>query len=189
MKSPQRPETHDKRPGMGTVEELWRYRLAQRVRGLRLIGGAFGTYYPEGWSQTELASRAKTHTQKISEIENGSGCSVDMLVKLSRALGVSVAFLIGEDKMPYQPHELVDQAYERVVSLASSLDFTLKHPEDVTIRDMRETMEMLGRARHDFIELAYKLKTPDPANPNVRAPYGYEFCDRMEKVTGYDLHD
>lgn len=187
--APKRPETHDKRPGMGTVAELWRYRLAQRVRGLRLIGGAHGSWYPEGWSQTELAARMKVSTQRISSIENGAGCGVDVLIALSDAFGVSVGFLIGEDKVPEQPHELVDRAYEHCQSLASSLDYTLKHPEDVTIRDMRETMEMLGRARHSFVELAYRLKNPDPSNPNSRAPYGYEFVDRMEAATGYDVND
>lgn len=179
----QRPETHDKRPGMGTVEEMWRYRLAQRVRGLRLLGSG----KPDGWSVRELARRAKLDHRTVLNIEKGRGCTLENLVSLSRVFGVSTDFLLGRAKVPASAHEIVDRAYEEIMSLASSMDYVIQRPAETTIRDLENTVDMLRRSLRGLVDLGYQLRYPDPGNPNTRIPYGYEFCEKMEVKLGHEL--
>lgn len=49
-----------------------------------------------GWSQLELAKRAGIDRKTVNRVENGKYLpTVDTLVSLSSALGVSVDYLIG----------------------------------------------------------------------------------------------
>lgn len=179
----QRPETHDKRAGMGTVEEMWRYRLAQRVRGLRMLGSG----RPDGWSVRELARRARLDHRTVLNIEKGKGCTLENLVSLSCVFGVSTDFLLGRAKVPASAHEIVDQAHEQIQALASSMDYVIQRPAETTIRDMENTVDMLRRSVRSLVDLGYQLRYPDPGNPNTRIPYGYEFCERMEVKLGHEL--
>jgi transcriptional regulator with XRE-family HTH domain len=66
-----------------------RQRIAHRVRGLRVA---------RGWSQEGLAAVAGLHRNYIGHIERGEvNVGVGNLVKLARALGVSVGELVDED--------------------------------------------------------------------------------------------
>jgi transcriptional regulator with XRE-family HTH domain len=65
-------------------------RLGRRVRALRT---------ERGWTQEELAARAKKHPTYIGGIERGErNPTLTVLGDLARALGVSVAALLGEDR-------------------------------------------------------------------------------------------
>lgn len=174
------PHTHDPRPGMGTVEEMWRYRLAQRVMGMRLMGWP-GSGDPDGFSQGQLALRVGVAKSVICRIEAGEGCNGDTLIRLAQVFGVSIDFLIGRDRTPKADHELVDEAYERLCSLASSLDYAIENPHDMSIRNLMDTVEMVARARRDLVDLTFRLRHPDPDNLGRRVPSGYEFVRKMEK--------
>lgn len=184
MKLPalERPETHDKRPGMGTPAEMWKYRLAQRVKGLRLMQDK-----GQGWSQTFLASVCRIDKHTVQRIEHGLGCNPDTLVRIAQTLGVSTDFLLGLDRVPTMAHEVVDRAYERVCSVASSLDFTIKNPGEVSMNHLSDTLDMLNRARQGLVDLAFRLRHPDPNNFKLRAPYGYEYVEKMEAKLGHEL--
>lgn len=52
-----------------------------------------------GWSQSELARRAGVTSAAISKIESGTSPSYEVLIKLSKALGVSVSALTGEESV------------------------------------------------------------------------------------------
>jgi len=62
--------------------------LAQRLRMARAY---------RGWSQTELATRAKIHSVQISKLERGiiKETSTGTLRALCQALGVSPGYLLG----------------------------------------------------------------------------------------------
>jgi transcriptional regulator with XRE-family HTH domain len=64
------------------------YSLAERLRVARAH---------RGWSQTELARRAKVHSVQISKLERGVTKEVtgSTLKALCQALGVSPAYLLG----------------------------------------------------------------------------------------------
>jgi len=65
-------------------------RLGRRVRALRM---------EQGWTQEELASRAKKHPTYIGGIERGErNPTLTVLADLARALGVSLAALMEEDR-------------------------------------------------------------------------------------------
>lgn len=177
----QRPETHDMRPGMGTVSEMWRYRLAQRVRGLRLL------YGDDGLSQRELARRLKVNHTLVQRVEAGEGCAIELLVKLSTVFGVSTDFLLGRAKVPESHHELVDRAYERTMSVASSLDFVREQGDEITIRQMLDFRDMLRGVQRDFVDLAHRFRYPNQDDLSIRTPYGYEFVKKMEGKLGHDL--
>lgn len=164
------------------MAEMWKYRLAQRVRGLRLLRD-----YPDGISQHELARRIGISQAVISRIERGEGCRLEILVDLSTFFGVSTDFLLGRAKVPESYHELVDRAYERTMSVASSLDFVSEQGDEISIRQMLDFRDMLRRVQKDFVAMAYQFRYPDQQNINVRIPYGYEFVERMEKALGEDL--
>lgn len=180
-----RPETHDKRPGMGTHAEMWRYRLAQRVRGLRLL-------YHADWgmelSQHALAQRLKISQSVISRVEAGHGCTVDVIVDLARFFGVTPDFLLGFDKVPTSDHEVVEQAHQRIMSLASALDF-LEDPENLNLKVLMDYRDMLRRTQTDLVALSFKLRYPDfdNAGTRLRVPYGYEFVEHMEAVLGEEI--
>jgi transcriptional regulator with XRE-family HTH domain len=62
--------------------------LARNIRRLRLV---------RNWSQEELAAAASLHQVQVSKIEAANNnTSVDVLQRLARALGVSVAELFAE---------------------------------------------------------------------------------------------
>jgi DNA-binding XRE family transcriptional regulator len=166
---------------MGRPAEMWRYRLAQRVKGLRLMQGT------DGYSQLEFARTCGLDKFTIKRIEAGLGCSVEPIVKIAARFGVSSDFLIGLDKVPLTSHEIVDRAYERMASLASSLDFVVSRPYEVTIQDFHNTIDMIERSRQALVDLCFRLRYPDPGNPKLRVPYGYEFVDRMEERLGHDI--
>ena len=64
--------------------------LGLRVRALRL---------ERGWTQEELASRAKKHPTYIGGIERGErNPTLTVLADIARALGVSLAALMEEDR-------------------------------------------------------------------------------------------
>lgn len=64
--------------------------LGLRVRALRL---------KRGWTQEELASRAKKHPTYIGGIERGErNPTLTVLADIARALGVSLAALMEEDR-------------------------------------------------------------------------------------------
>lgn len=159
--------------------EMWRYRLAQRVRGLRLMQG------DEGLSQTQFAKTIGIDKSIIQRIEAGQGCLIDAVLLIAQRYGVSSDFLLGLDKVPLAAHEIVDQAYERMNSLASSLDYTVESPGEVTINHFRDTIDMIKRSRQHLVDLCFRLRYPDPANLKHRVPYGYEFVDKMEGKLGH----
>jgi transcriptional regulator with XRE-family HTH domain len=85
--------------------------LGERIRQLRK---------EHGWSQAELGSQVGTDSQRISRYENGRITpSVDALVRLAEALGVSVDYLVreGAPRRPLNGPELGVLA-ERLVDLA-----------------------------------------------------------------------
>lgn len=168
------PSKNDPRDGMYRVEEAWKYRLAQRVYGLRMLE-ADG----EGISQHELARRARVSQTTITHIERGDGCSLDALVRVAQALSVSTDFLLGFQKIPYNYQDLVDQAYTRIMSIASSLDFVEEQGLDMTIRSLIDHRDMLRRVTRDFVDLAFRFKYPDQEDLSVRTPYGYEFLNQI----------
>lgn len=176
-----RPETHDKRPGMGRVDEMWRYRLAQRTLGLRLLHGG-----PDGISQHELARRAKVSQTSISRMESGEGTSIDVIIAVAQVFGVGLDFMVGFDKVPQAEHEIVDRAYERMMSVASALDFIEMEGNDITIKALLDYRDMLRRWARDMVELAAKLRYPGwpEGDLEVRIPYGYEFVNRMQEAIG-----
>jgi len=52
-----------------------------------------------GWTQEELASRAKKHPTYIGGIERGErNPTLTVLADIARAFGVSLAALMGEDR-------------------------------------------------------------------------------------------
>lgn len=167
---------------MYTVEEAWKYRLAQRVYGLRLLLND-----GDGASQHELARRLGVSQSLLARAEAGEGCRTDVVVKLSAFFGVSTDFLLGRAKVPYAYHELVDQAYERIMRLASSLDFIEEEGLDIKIRALLDYRDMLRRVARDFVDLAYQFRYPNQDMPNVRVPYGYQFAERLEKAIGEEL--
>lgn len=180
-----RPETHDRRPGMGTHSEMWRYRLAQRVRGLRML---YHADWGDELSQHALANRLSISQSVISRVEAGHGCNPDVLIDLAVFFGVTPDFLLGFNKVPTSDHEVVDQAYDRCMSLASSLDF-LEDPENLNLRVLMDYRDMLRRVQTDLVALSFKLRYPDfdNAGTRVRVPYGYEFVENMEVVLGEDI--
>jgi transcriptional regulator with XRE-family HTH domain len=64
------------------------YSLAERLRVARAH---------KGWSQTELARRAKLHSVQISKLERGVTREItgSTLKALCQALGVSPAYILG----------------------------------------------------------------------------------------------
>jgi transcriptional regulator with XRE-family HTH domain len=63
--------------------------LGERIKELRK---------EHGWSQAELGERVSTDSQRISRYENGRITpSVDALVRLADALGVSIDYLVRDD--------------------------------------------------------------------------------------------
>lgn len=58
-----------------------------KVRALRL---------KKGWSQSKLAIESGVDQSRLSRIEKGCGCSVATLMKLCKALNVSVEELMEE---------------------------------------------------------------------------------------------
>lgn len=177
-----RPKTHDPRPGMGRPHEMWKYRLAQRVRGIRLLqnGG-------EGWSVRHFAIVCGISPSTMLRLEAGDGADTAMIVKISQTTGVSSDWLLGLDRVPRRQHEIVDQAYEMICSLASSLDYSVNNPEEMTIRNLRNTVEMIARSRQRLVDLAFRLRYPDPNNLKLSVPYGYEFVQRVNERLGYDI--
>ncbi len=176
------PQTHDKRRGMGRPHEMWKYRLAQRVKGVRLMqdGG-------EGWSQRHLAEVCGMDKHIIQKIEAGLGCQTVSVIRIAQTLGISSDWLLGLDKVPKSNHEIVDEAYERVCSVAASLDFTVQNPGTTTLNNLRDCLDMLNRARQGLVNAAFRLRHPDPKNLKLRVPYGYEFVERLEEKAGYEL--
>ena len=66
--------------------------LNQRIRELRCACG---------WSQVELAKRLGLSKQTVSNWENDNiQPSIEMLVRLSKAFGVSTDYLLGLDQIP-----------------------------------------------------------------------------------------
>lgn len=175
------PKTRDERKGMGTPREMWKYRLAQRVKGLRLMQG------DDGYSQIAFATSAGIEKYTIQRIEAGLGCGMDAIVAIASRYGVSSDFLLGLDKVPLTSHEIVDRAYERMVLLASGLDYTVDHPGDVTFNHFRDTIDMIKRSRQALVDLCFRLRYPDPTNLKLRVPYGYEFVEKMEERLGHDI--
>lgn len=177
-----RPKTHDPRPGMGRPHEMWKYRLAQRVRGIRLLqdGG-------EGWSVRKFANVCGISSSTVLRLEAGEGADTAMVVKISQTFGISSDWLLGLDRVPKRSHEIVDDAYEAMCSLASSLDYSVQHPEEMTIRNLRDTVDMIARFRQRLVDLCFRLRYPDPANPKTAVPYGYEFVHQVNERLGYDI--
>lgn len=65
-------------------------RLGRRVRALRI---------QRGWTQEELAAKAKKHPTYIGGIERGErNPTLTVLADIARALGISVASLMEEDR-------------------------------------------------------------------------------------------
>ena len=52
----------------------------------------------EGWTQKEIAEKAGTTQQVISKILNGKNCTIETLIKISKAFNVSADKLLGLDK-------------------------------------------------------------------------------------------
>lgn len=177
-----RPETWDKRPGMGRPDEMWRYRLGQRVKGIRLLqdGG-------QGWTQDHFAKVCRIAKSTVTKIEMGQGTTTVVIVKISQTFGVSMDWLVGLDRVPKQPHEIVDEAYEAVCSLASSLDYSVENPKEISVRHLSDTADMIARSRRHLVDLCFRLRHPDPANPKTRIPYGYEFVQGINERLGYDI--
>lgn len=181
-----RPETHDKRPGMGTHAEMWKYRLAQRTLGLRLLHDAqWGTEL----TQHALAKRLGISQSVISRIEAGHGTNVDIIIMLARFFRVTPDFLIGYDRVPQSDHEVVEEARDRIMSVASSLDFIEEQGNEITIQALLDYRDMLRRITKEFVALSFKMQYPDFENTGVstRVPYGYEFVKQMEAVIGQEI--
>ena len=69
-----------------------RIRLGKAIRRLR---------EREGYSQEDLAHRAKIHRTTMSEIERGvSNVSVDMAERIAKGLGVTLPELFSEAERP-----------------------------------------------------------------------------------------
>lgn len=65
------------------------HRIGKRVRVLRQVAG---------WSLVDLAKRAKMLPPNVSRVEAGKHIpALETLVRLARALGVSVADLVGDN--------------------------------------------------------------------------------------------
>lgn len=65
-------------------------RFGRKVRALRM---------ERGWTQEELASRAKKHPTYIGGIERGErNPTLTVLADIARAFDVSLAVLMGEDR-------------------------------------------------------------------------------------------
>jgi transcriptional regulator with XRE-family HTH domain len=175
------PQTWDKRPGMGSPAEMWKYRLAQRVKGIRLMQGT------DGYTQAQFARSCGLAKSTIAKIETGRGCSIEGVLKISTRYGVSTDFLLGKDKVPKSNHEIVDAAYDSMNSLASSLEFTVTRPHETTIQDFQNTIDMITTSRQHLVDLCFQLRYPDPKNPKLRVPYGYEFVHAVEDRLGYEL--
>lgn len=77
--------------------------LAERVKEMRRR---------QGWTQAELAAKAKVAQQTISNIERGRVRSARDLVKIARALGVTADYLAGSAS-----EEFVEDIYNLVMSL------------------------------------------------------------------------
>ncbi|GEM_PF-150495 len=62
----------------------------------------------KGITQEKLAEKADISLNFMSLIENGRNMSVDTLVKIAQALGVSVDYLL-RDSIPIEPDSIIDQ--------------------------------------------------------------------------------
>lgn len=72
------------------------------------------------WKQEELASKSGVSRSRISEIEHGDATNIgiDAVYGLADALGVSVAYLLGESDSPLgeeTPRTLAEQSEDYVV--------------------------------------------------------------------------
>lgn len=61
-----------------------------------------------GITQEKLAEKADISLNFMSLIENGRNMSVDTLVKIAQALGVSVDYLLS-DSIPLETNSIIDQ--------------------------------------------------------------------------------
>jgi len=84
----------------------------------------------KGWTQEKLADTAKMSKGFLSEVENkGKNIGLDILVRISTALGASVEYLAtGEGSQPAQrgpiviPQELSQAAEELHISYQETID-------------------------------------------------------------------
>ena len=80
-------------------------RFGKRLRGLRL---------DRGWTQDRLAEASQANPKYIGEIERGArNPSLDVIVRLARALDVDVAELAGDDVTESGRDELLAEVQRR----------------------------------------------------------------------------
>ena len=76
-----------------------------------------------GWSQTVLGERVGVNIAHLSRLENGkSQPSVEMLLKIARAFGVSMDYFMDEETDEVSPVSIKDKPLVERIELMSQLE-------------------------------------------------------------------
>ena len=120
-----------------------------------------------GLSQAELGERVGVHIAHLSRLENGkSQPSVEMLWKISHALGVSMDYLMDEDADEIAPVSVKDKSLAKRIELLEQLDDTDRQTI-INVIDSMLTKKKMGTF-NVYFEFTNLLNTM-----NVTAVYPY----------------
>lgn len=114
--------------------------LGDKVKELRL---------KKGWTQKDLADKIERKQNTISYIEKGGGAESDTIKALAEALGVSVDYLINEEKTAFSEDELKDtEEFEFALNLIKAVlnDKNMRSPEDLDEDKMKYIERILKTA-------------------------------------------
>lgn len=78
----------------------------------------------QGWSQTALGERVGVKIAHLSRLENGIHPSVEMLLRISKAFGVSMDYSMEEEADEISPVSIKDKPLVERIGLMSQLEDT-----------------------------------------------------------------
>lgn len=132
-------KTSPLKPANGRDTDAYLRRLGERVRTLR---------NQRGMSRKALAAHARVSERYLAQLEVGKGnCSIVLLRRISRALGLPVTQLVQEGADPPLDLVLLSQFLERLPQPA------LAQARDLLLRHLGETSDNLRRRRVALIGL------------------------------------